>query len=133
MDARKKTRQTLITRMTKKFDVIKETAVSLRKLNSSIPSTTTLKASLVKAMAASKDVVIYRLSKESEVLKRDLTAAKIKINELEPANKQLNSKLKIARRQNCKMTKRAKAKDNAKHDLMLSDSDNEQRQYDGFP
>ena len=119
--------------MTKKFDVIKETAVSLRKLNSSIPSTTTLKASLVKAMAASKDVVIYRLSKESEVLKRDLTAAKIKINELEPANKQLNSKLKIARRQNCKMTKRAKAKDNAKHDLMLSDSDNEQRQYDGFP
>ena len=126
MDIQKETRPTLITSKTEKFDVIKEAAISLGKLNLSRPSTTTLKASLVKAMAASKDIEVYRLSKENVALKQDLAAAKIKINELELANKQLSSKLKIARRQNRKLTKRAKAKDKVEHDLMLSDSDNEQ-------
>ena len=77
-------------------------------------------------MAASKDIEIYCLSKENVALKLDLAVAKIKINELELANKQLNSKLKIARRQNHKVTKRAKAKDKVEQDLMLSDSDIEQ-------
>ena len=101
-------------------------AVPLGKQNSSMPSTTTLKASLVIAMAASKDVEIDRIAKKNEALKQDLAAAKIKITELELANKQLHSKLKIARGQNRKLTKQVKAKDNVKHDLMLSHSDNEQ-------
>ena len=78
MDIRKKTRPTLITSKTNKFDVIKETAVPLGKLNLSRPSTITLKASLVKAMAASKDIEIYRLSKENVALKLDLALQKLK-------------------------------------------------------
>ena len=55
-----------------------------------------------------------------------MTAAKSKINKLELANKQVHAELNMAKRQNRKLTKWAKAKDNVKHDLMLPDSDKEQ-------